>query len=338
MIGAHVPRISVLLPCRDAAAYLDEAVASLLAQTFPDFEVVAVDDGSADDTPARLAGWARRDERVRVFRRPGGGIVAALNDALAAARGDVVARMDADDVAEPARFERQLALLDAQPHVAACGTRVRYFPRTAVRDGARRYEAWLNSLHHPADLARDSFVECPIAHPTLMVRARALRDVGAWRDVAWPEDYDLVLRLLAAGHALANVPDVLLRWRERPDRLSRTDDRYSTAAFHRCRAHHLARSVLGGRRAVVIGAGPVGKALAKALAAEAVSIAAFIDVDPRKVGQTIHGAPVLPRDALGRFRGAYALAAVGNAKARNEIREWLRSAGWREGEQFCAAA
>ena len=333
-----MPRISVLLPCRDAAAFLDEAVASLLAQTFPDFEIIAVDDGSTDDSAERLAAWASRDRRVRVIRRAGGGIVPALNHALAAARGDVVARMDADDVAEQFRFERQLALLDAQPHVAACGTRVRYFPRAAVRDGARRYEAWLNSLHQPADLARDSFVECPIAHPTLMARARALHDVGAWRDVPWPEDYDLILRLLAAGHALANVPEVLLRWRERPDRLSRTDRRYSADAFHRCRAHHLARTVLDRRRAVVIGAGPVGKAVAGALAAERIAVAAFIDVDPRKIGQTIHGIPVVPRDALARFRGAYALAAVGNERSRNEIRAWLRSLGWLEGEEFCAVA
>jgi len=333
-----VPRISVLLPCRDAAAFLDEAVASLLAQRYEDFEIIAVDDGSTDDTGKKLAAWAAADRRVRVCRTPGQGIVAALTAALAAARGGLIARMDADDVAEPTRLEKQVALLSADSRVAACGTGVRYFPRRIVRDGARRYEAWINALAHPEDLARDVFVECPIAHPTLMVRREALVGVGAWRAAPWPEDFDLILRLHVGGFALANVPEVLHHWRERPDRLSRTDPRYSLDAFQRCRAHYLAMSELDGRRALIIGAGPVGKSLARALRAEGADIAAFIDLDPRKIGQQIHGTPVHGREALGRFRGAYALAAVGNEGARAEIREWLRSEGWMEGRDFRAVA
>jgi glycosyltransferase involved in cell wall biosynthesis len=334
----RAPRVSVLLPCRDAAAFLDEAVASLLAQTYTDFEILAVDDGSTDATPARLHACSAADARVRVLRGPGSGIAAALRTALSAARGELVARMDADDIAEPTRFEQQVALLDAMPHVAACGTHVRYFPRTIVREGARRYEAWLNRLASPDDLARDIFIECPIAHPTLMVRKETLQRAGGWRDTGWPEDYDLVLRLHAARHALANVPQVLHHWRERPDRLSRTDPRYSIAAFQRCRAHHLAASTLDRRRALIIGAGPVGKSLARALSSEGATIAAFIDLDPRKIGQHIHGVPVLPREALGRFRGAYALAAVGNPRGRAAIRDWLSASGWNEIEQFRAVA
>lgn len=336
MTRDRVPRISVLLPCRDAAAFIDEAVASLLAQTYSDFEVVAVDDRSADDTAARIAAWADADARVRLVRARGAGIVAALGSALAEARGDLIARMDADDIADPTRFEKQVALLDALPGVAACGTHVRYFPRSLARDGARRYEAWLNSLHRSEDLARDIFVECPIAHPTLMARRAALESVGAWRETGWPEDYDLILRLHAAGHALANVPEVLHHWRERPDRLSRIDPRYSIEAFQQCRAHHLVASTLGWRRALLIGAGPVGKSLARALRHEGANLAAFIDLDPRKLGQTVHGVPVLPPAALGRFRGTYALAAVGNPRARDEIRDWLSRFGWNEIEEFRA--
>jgi glycosyltransferase involved in cell wall biosynthesis len=335
------PAISVLVPCRDAAATLRAAAASLMAQRHGDFEVLAVDDASTDDTPRILRQWARRDRRVRLLATapPDTGLVAALRLALAHARGTFIARMDADDLAHPDRFGAQLAFLQAHPAVAACGSRVRYFPAEAVRDGARRYARWLNRLSTPAAVARDIFVECPIAHPALMARSDALRTVGGYHDPGWPEDYDLVLRLWSAGHDLANVPALLLRWRESARRASRSDPRYDAAAFRRCKVHYLRRTLLAARDgAVVWGAGPTGKAFARELLRQDVPLRAFVDLDPRKVGQTIHGAPVIPPGAVDGYRDALVLAAVGSDQGRAEIRAVLRAGRWRELVDFCAVA
>jgi glycosyltransferase involved in cell wall biosynthesis len=327
------------MPCRDAGEHIGAAIASLRAQTFPDYEVMAVDDGSTDGTFARLYTWAQDDGRVRVLHGHGQGLVPALATGLAAARGEYVARMDADDVADPRRLEAQVAFLDERPQVAACGSLVEYFPADAVQDGARRYEAWLNGLIEPDDIARDIFVECPLPHPTLMVRRPALLGVGGYRDMGWPEDYDLVLRLWAAGHGLGKVPEVLLRWREGPDRLSRRDARYSADAFRRVKVHFLSRTLLLARRgAVVWGAGPVGKEFARELQRQGVEVTAFVDLDPRKIGQEIHGAPVIPPDDVDRFRASLALAAVGQDGAREEIRAELSRRGWAEMRDFCAVA
>jgi len=171
---------------RDGAAHLPEAIASLEAQTDGDFEVLAVDDGSTDATPDLLADWARRDARVRVLRQPPSGIVGALERARLVARGRWLARMDADDVSEPARFARQRALMESDAALAACGTRVRYFPRAAVRDGARRYERWLNELIEPDRVARALFVECPLAHPAFFMSAEAVERAGGYRERGWP--------------------------------------------------------------------------------------------------------------------------------------------------------
>ena len=217
-----MPDISVILPCYNTAPYLPECIASLEAQTFTNFEVVAVDDGSTDETGAILQQWAARDSRVRVLTPGRLGLVGALSLAAQNARAELLARMDADDVAMPERLHRQHHLLREQPHVAACGTAVRYFPREQVRDGARAYEEWLNVLQEPAQLARDIFVECPIAHPTLLMRRAAFAAVGGYQPRGWPEDYDLILRLWSAGFALSNSPEVLLHWRERADRASRS--------------------------------------------------------------------------------------------------------------------
>jgi glycosyltransferase involved in cell wall biosynthesis len=334
-----VPRVSILLPCHNAAATLPETIASLAAQTFIDYEVLAVDDGSTDDTAALLERWSARDSRVRVLTQTHGGILAALIRALDAANGEIIARMDADDVAHPQRLTRQIELLEEHSDVAACGTGVRYFPRAAVRDGARRYELWLNAIHSPADVVRDIFVECPLAHPTLCARRAALVNVGGYAEHGWPEDYDLVLRLYEAGCPMANVPAVLLDWREQPQRASRIEPRYQPDAFRRCKVHYLRRTLLAHRDGVVVwGAGPVGKAFARELSAQSAVLRAFVDLDPRKIGQVIHGAPVIAPAEIGRYRESLAVAAVGQPHARAEIRAALRGAGWREGVDFIAVA
>ncbi len=332
------PLISVLLPCRDAAPHLGEAIASLEAQSLADYEVIAIDDGSRDGTGALLDAWAARDARIRVHRTAAHGIVAALRHACDLSRAGILARMDADDIAHPHRLAAQLTLLHERTDVAVCGTRIRYFPRRLVRDGARRYERWINTLIEPAEIARDMFVECAIPHPTLMLRRAALDAVGGWTDVDGPEDYDLILRLYGGGHAMAKVPRVLLRWREGPARLSRTDPRYGEDAFRRCKARHLAATLLRGRPVVVWGAGPVGKGFARALVAEGLRLVAFVDLDPRKIGQTIHDVPVIDPSAIDAFPDAFTVAAVSGARARSEIRAALRRAGRVEMKDFCAVA
>ena len=314
-------------------------MASLEAQTEGDFEVVAVDDGSTDLTPAILADWSARDPRVRVVRQEGAGIVVALERARTVAHGRYLARMDADDVCDPRRLAVQRALMDGDPGLGACGTRIRYFPRRHLRDGARRYEAWLNSASTPQEVARALFVECPLAHPTFFLRAKDVAAVGGYRDRGWPEDYDLVLRLWRAGRRLANAPEVLLHWREGTGRLSRTHGAYAPGAFVACKVHHLRKTLLAeGKPAVVWGSGPVGKTFARALLEAGTPVEAFVDVDPRKIGQEIHGAPVLDTAAGLARRGAVHLAAVGQDGVRTTLRDILSGAGLAEGVDFVAVA
>ena len=230
-----------------------------------------------------------------------------------------------------------MALLAARPDVAVASCLVRVVRAGGVAGGWRRYERWINALVEPDDIAREIFVECPIPHPTLMVRRTVLAAIGGYRDPGWPEDYDLVLRLWAGGHRLGKVGDVLLDWRESVERLSRTDPRYGEDAFRRCKIHYLGHRIAG-REVVVWGAGPVGKAFARALQEAGHRVVAFVELDPRKVGQEIHGAPVIAPPAVRGYREAFCVAAVGAAGARDDIRATLTLAGWREPEEWCAVA
>jgi glycosyltransferase involved in cell wall biosynthesis len=332
------PVVSVLLPLRDEEAYLGEALTSLSAQTFGDFEVIAVDDGSSDATPEIVREHARRDRRFRLIEQPAHGIVPALERARAEAGGRFVARMDGDDVALPERLEVQVQALDGEPGLAACGGRISLVGRR-VTDGARQYERWINSLVTPELAARDVFVECPIAHPALLVRRDVLFEIGGYRHCAWPEDYDLVLRLWASGARFRNVESTVLFWRDHPARLSRTHAAYSLEAFRRCKVHYLRQTLMREiRGAVVWGAGPVGKAFARELERQDTRVLAFVEVDPRKIGKTMHGAPVVGTDGVPRFAGAVWLGAVAGEQARSEIRSLVAAQGRREGVDFVAVA
>ncbi len=326
-----MPRISVLLPARDAARTVRAAVVSILRQTERDLALVCVDDGSTDATPELLDALAARDRRVVVVRGRGEGIAGALNRGLARCDAEVVVRMDADDVAWPRRLERQLAALDGDRSLAAVGSQVRLFPRRGVAAGMARYADWLNGLVTPELVERDLLVEAPLVHPASAIRRSALEAAGGWRDGDFPEDYDLWLRLAAAGHRLSNVPAVLLDWRESPGRLTRTDGRYAISRHVALKASWLAAGPLEGRSEVAVwGAGETGRAFARALAGHGIRVALFLEVDRKKIGRTALGAPVLSFEEAGRARGLPLLVAVGAPGARALIREELGRRGFEE--------
>ncbi|MCL4814529.1 MAG: glycosyltransferase family 2 protein, partial [Vicinamibacteraceae bacterium] len=303
-------QVSVLVPARNAAATLDACLASLARQTLSAWHCVVVDDGSTDETAAVAARWARADARIGLVRQPHRGLVAALNTGLAHGRAPLVARMDADDLMRRDRLERQVAALEANPAWAAVTSGVRLFPRAQLRPYRREYEAWLNGLTTPDAIRRDAFIECPVAHPALMARREAF-EAFSYRDMGWPEDYDLVLRWLAAGLVVGTVPRRLVAWRDSAERLSRTDVRYGLDRFVACKAHFLAEGFLADRDDYVLwGYGATGRAMRRALAAHGKRATHILEVKAGRIGRRIHGAEVVAVGELPRFRGQPILASV----------------------------
>jgi GT2 family glycosyltransferase len=334
-MSAHV---SVLLPYRQCAATIEEAAACVLAQRGVALELIAIDDGSSDDGPARIARLARADRRVVALATGGIGIAAALQVGLAATRAPFVARMDGDDVCAPDRLARQLQRFAEDDRLGAVATRVEAFPAEAVGEGLRLYVAWQNALVTPADHARALFIEAPLCHPSVMLRRSALAEVGGWRDTGGPEDYDLWLRLDAAGWGIAKVPEVLLGWRHRPGRSTFADPRYDKARFLATKAPHLARRLHAWDRPLTIwGAGRTGKRLARALEPSGLRPRRFIDIAARKLGGVARGVPVEPAAVLDPATDAVVVA-VSARGARDEIRAHLDAAGFVEGESYLCAA
>jgi glycosyltransferase involved in cell wall biosynthesis len=340
---ATAPRISVLLPCRNAAATLDEAVESILQQTLGELEVLAVDDGSTDGSAERLDRWASADARLRVLRLPPRGLIEALNAGLAECRAPLVARMDADDRSHPERLAEQAALLEARPDLAAVGCLVEAFPPEAVGPGFSLYLEWLNGLTSPEAIAREIYVESPLVHPSVVMRRSWCERVGGYQEHGWPEDYDLWLRLHAAGGRFAKVPRVLFYWREHAGRLTHASPRYAIESFLRAKVFYLLRGPLHDRESILVrGAGIVGKRLSRLLLAEGAPVTAFIDIDPAKIGRTRRGLPVIGPDAClewwRRSPRPILLAAVGARGARAVVRQQINDLGLVEGRDWWAVA
>jgi len=338
-----MPEVSVFMPCYNAERTIREALSSIAAQTHPDFEVLALDDGSTDNTARILNEWAQKDSRFRVLSQPHQGIVAASNAGLDACRAPLVARMDADDRAHPERLLLQTNYLKAHPETAAVGSLVAGFPEENVEKGFQLYFQWLNSLITHEDICREIFIESPLPNPSVTFRKSNVIEVGGYEDHGWPEDYDLWLRLYLAGARFAKIPQVLLEWREHPNRLTHLDNRYSLKNFLRAKAHYLAKGPARDRDAVFVwGAGMTGRRLSKHLLREDLPVVAFIDVDPNKIGKTLRGHPILAREGLldhwNHYQDPILLTAVRARKARPLIRQKLDEFGLREGKDWWAAA
>ncbi|MEO8906085.1 MAG: glycosyltransferase [Polyangiaceae bacterium] len=332
------PEISVLLPAFNAARTLGAALRSVQRQSEPNWECIIVDDGSTDDTLAIARAAAREDARFQVLARPHGGIVSALSAGLSACRAPLIARMDADDLMSRRRLELQRRALVEAPELCAVGSHVRLFPRAPLREGRLAYERWLCGIRTTEAVSSERFVECPIVHPTLVIRREILSEFG-YRDPGWPEDYDLILRLLEAGQRIGVVPERLLHWRDGEGRLSRTAPQYALATFVQCKAEFLARAFLAqGERYLLWGYGGTGKALAAALAQRGKHPAAILELHPRRVGQWIRGVRVVSPEALAGLPRLPLVVSVAGATPRGEIRSALSALGFVEMRDYVCAA
>lgn len=330
------PAISILLPFRDAAATLAACLASIDRQTLANFELLAVDDGSSDEGPHLVRARAQHDARIRLLSPGRVGLVGALNHGLAAAQAPLLARMDADDLMHPKRLRLQHDYLAANPTLALVASQVALFPRQLVQAGNREYLRWQNELLSPAQIAANIYVEAPFAHPSVMLRRSVFQALGGYAEGPFPEDYELWLRMHQAGLPMAKLPRVLLAWRESANRTSRRDPRYARAAFDGLRARFLAADprLHTGRPLVYWGAGRRTRLRAQQLINQGFPPAAWIDIDPRKIGQRVWGAPVHPPQWLDLLPRPFVLVYVTNHGARDLIDAALAQLGYALGIDY----
>lgn len=210
------PKVSVLLPVYNCEKYLAETLSSLICQTYENFEVIAIDDGSTDDSFAILKRYAAFDTRIRIFQQPNAGLVKTLNKAASLADGDLYARIDGDDLSTPKRIELQVHEMVAHPDCVLLGSSF------DVIDEASEF------IYHDAvptlqeDIMLAMYYRNPLAHGSIMMRRAAFEMVGGYSPDCGPtEDYELWSRLIQVG-SVRVLPNSLFRWRVNPQGITST--------------------------------------------------------------------------------------------------------------------
>ena len=232
-----MPTISVLMPVYNAEAFVESAIRSVLDQTCADFELIIVNDGSRDGSGEMIARMALAETRIVALDQENAGIVASLNRAADMARGDLLARMDADDLALPRRFELQHAAFLARPDLAALGG------HAWVIDQAGRIVGPSYVPVGRREILRDIEFSSPLIHPAAMMRKTVFEQLGGYRSrYETAEDYDLWLRMLDAGYVIDNLNQMILHYRQHPGGVS------SSGRARQALAASLARSASRMRR------------------------------------------------------------------------------------------
>ena len=332
--------VSVLLPVRDAQGLPPRAFATAIRSTLRsrdvDLDVVVVDHGSIDETPHLLAAWAARDSRLRVIRvARGASLAEAVEAGRLACATRFIARMDADDVMHPWRLREDIAWLLARPRTAAVASWTRAVPRGSR--AMRSYLQWQNSVLDAAGHAREIWIEQPLCNPSTTFRAEALADVGGYQSGPWPEDYQLLLRLVLSGWDVEKRPILRHGWRQHAAMTTRTSSRHTRDEVAALKAIFLVSHYrLTNRAIVVLGAGKEGRRISRALRAAGAQVAAFVDVSPARIGRECHGVRVMPTPDLaawhGVHAGAFGIGAVGTSGSRGTVRAVLDAAGFVEGQ------
>lgn len=200
--------ISVIMPVYNAGKYLSLAIKSILNQTFSDFEFLMCDDCSSDDSNKIMQDFASLDRRIKILKNEqNSGVAVTLNHLLAAATSPLIARMDADDIADPERLAKQYAFMQDNPDIDIAGGQIEIIDEYGETTGKRLY------LTDCGKIKADILCRNPLAHPTIIMRSSVIKSIGGYNDICGCEDYDLYLRAVEKGFKLTNMPDILLHYR-----------------------------------------------------------------------------------------------------------------------------
>ncbi|MDO7172825.1 glycosyltransferase family 2 protein [Mariniflexile sp. AS56] len=319
------PLISILTPFKNTEAYLKDCIESILRQTYTNWELIIVDDGSTDSSYDIVNAFAENDTRISLLKNKGSGIIDALQAAFNQSKGAFITRMDSDDIMMPNKLEVLLnnLLNHGEKHVAV--GLVQYFSALGVGPGYKSYETWLNNLTKTGTNYSEIYKECVIPSPCWMIHRTNLIACDAFNPHLYPEDYDLTFRFYK--HQFKCIPcDVVLhQWRDYSTRTSRTHIHYAQNHFTELKLRHFLDIDYNIEKTITIwGAGTKGKLMASLLIEKDIPFEWICD-NPKKIGKAIYGKTLKNFKALSNIKNPQSLITVANKTAQKEIRAYLKS-------------
>ncbi|MFK5972484.1 MAG: glycosyltransferase family 2 protein [Flavobacteriaceae bacterium] len=328
------PLVSILIPFKNTEEFFSECLQSIVEQEYQNWEVLAVDDHSSDKSSEIAQLFADDDERINLFQNRGDGIIEALKTAYSKSKGQLITRMDSDDIM-PAKKTKTMALslvAHGKDHLAI--GQVTYFSEPGIGDGYKRYEKWLNSLTKNGTNYSEIYKECVIPSPCWMVYREDLDHCGAFEPNRYPEDYDLAFRFYEKGLQIIPCNQVLHLWRDYDTRTSRTDEHYAQNYFLNIKLHYFLKLNHNTAKPLTLwGAGNKGKEIAKKLLEQNIDFYWLCD-NPKKIGKFIYGKKMFHFSKLVELNPAQSIITVANEDAQTMIRRYVLNLGLQNMKDF----
>lgn len=320
-------KVSILMPFKNTSDYLEECLESMVQQSYEQWELLAVDDHSKDHSAQIVKGFDDKDPRIRLLKNQGHGIIPALRTAWGQAGGQMVTRMDSDDIMLPEKLEHMSRDLGEHgPGHVALG-QVKYFSSEGISEGYLKYENWINQLTETGDNYSEIYKECVIPSPCWMVHRTDLEACNAFNPDRYPEDYDLTFRFREQGLQCLPSSKILHMWRDYPSRTSRTSEHYAQNSFLELKVHYFLQSDYDAKRPLTVwGAGEKGKKIARLLQNRRIPYYWLCD-NPRKIGKKIYGQTLHHYQMLETLAHPQSIITVANPSAQGDIRRFLRQLG-----------
>ncbi|MEO1255075.1 MAG: glycosyltransferase, partial [Bacteroidota bacterium] len=329
------PLVSIIMAAKDTALYLPACIESVLAQTYTNWELIAINDHSIDDTPEIIKMYADRDKRIKLFHSERQKLIPTLKEGYKQAQGELINRMDSDDKMPADKLEVLVSewLKHGKGHIVAGGTE-HFVDEGEVGDGFRRYEEWLNEVAKNEKHYQEIYQECVIPSHCWIIHREDFDKVGAFNPEVYPEDYDLCFRFYKEGLKVHGLDKVLHYWRDRSDRISRTWEEYKDNRYFDLKLKYFYQIDRDRNRPIALwGAGRNGKDLAKRLLEEEETFHWICD-NERKVGKDIYGIMIEHQDKIPSFPNPQILVVVTSPEDKIEICKKLTSWGKKPVEDY----
>jgi glycosyltransferase involved in cell wall biosynthesis len=317
------PLVSILIPFKNTELYLAECLNSIVNQSYSNWELIIVDDHSTDNSYNMVKDFAEVDGRIKLYKNSGSGIIDALQLAFKHCKGELITRMDSDDIMRSNKIEVLVTKLLAhgKNHIAL--GLVNYFSDEGIKDGYKSYETWLNALTQNGTNYNEIYKECVIPSPCWMIHKADLISCNAFNPRRYPEDYDLAFRFYKYGFKCIPCDTIIHDWRDYNSRTSRTHEHYAENHFIDLKLDYfLELDYQPDKTLVVWGAGRKGKKVAKSLLEKNITFEWICD-NPKKIGKDIYGTILKSFNFLKDTTNTQSIITVANKEAQNDILEYM---------------
>ncbi len=313
-------RISIIMPFKNEACFLHETINSIIGQSYQNWELIAVDDWSSDNSFEIMQSFEQQDKRIKILKNRKAGIIEALKTGRQKAKGIYITRMDADDVMSVNKLEcLHKTLLLAVGKSVAIG-KVHYFKSNGeeIGDGFLKYQNWINKLAENRKSFSEIYKECPIPSPSWMMKMEEFDKIGGFNSLVYPEDYDLAFRMYKAKLCVVATNEVVHQWRDYETRTSRTHENYKDNRFLELKIDYfLALDYNKNKTLVLQGAGKKGKFIAQKLLEKKINFTWICGVK-NKIGHNIYG--VILKDSKIEQKDSQIVVAIANPEEQERIR------------------